>query len=515
MPVASHDTNTTAVEATAAKEPIQNAQGEADGKDPAADGASTPTKDLKLEIFKSGWMNEPDWEMFDWRGRAYTQEYIRQVAANTMLLMEKANYKVPILRGHPECEWTPEQKQPVEGWINSLEVRDTKDKDQYGDPQVVIVAACTLTGDLLEDFESGKLPKRSPTWSQLGGKLPDGRAVGCCLMNVGLLGKEQPAMPGLSDTEVASSQHMARMAEALTKAVKDAASAGRGKDDGPPRGMWARLSSAMNTLTKNIKGMLPSSASASAAVPSDSAAQSDEEYAMDQEMIDKLTEVMDYLTAAASLIQEVLSTEEQDQEGEDMETTDESTDESSDEGASAQSEDDEMMDDEEEASASGPSSASAKRPKKRETAAEIKFRHELAAKDKQLKKMQAQAAKSKFNELAAAGQIAATKEKQFLKAATTMGLDDAVEMLAGDPVPQPPQGRSLSTPRGEGMDIQAARSELSRLASSYGHASVIYRGEKAKAEAQFGDEIKAHIAEIEAPPMNMSKIRNEPDPATV
>jgi hypothetical protein len=261
----------------------------------AAKVKTSKSEPVKLEMMRSGFMNEADAVVFSRagvpylvEGRAVTQEYVQMLVANTNRLMAAGNYNLPVLRGHPELEGDrPEQEQAVEGWIQSLEVVELKEKDRDGIPEVAAVATVMLTGQLKQDFDEGKLPKRSPTWDEQGGKLSDSRRVGPHFVNLAMLGRDQPAMPALSNLAVAS-----------RNAQREAASI---KDLGP----IDKLQDAISKMAGQIKTAITALATKQTAKEGTECAQM-ENGMTPEEMVEKLMNIQEFLAGAQSSIQELL-----------------------------------------------------------------------------------------------------------------------------------------------------------------------------------------------------------------
>lgn len=395
---------------------------------------------VPLAIMRSGWFNEADynlWADYWFNGRAYTQQYVIQTCANTILMMSKAGLRVPICLGHPESYGglSNDQGQGGEGWANNFRIKELEEKDQYGEVQVAIFADCTLGGSLKQMYEKGELPSRSPGWSQLGGKLPDGRAVGMHLNHVGLLGREQPAMPGITDLTAASKQGDSMLA-ALQAGLKSIASSI--KD--------------LFTSKTNRKG---ANAIASNAGSEYAANAKDKECAMSQEEIDKLLVIAEHLNAATEMIAE-LAAAEAVEDGDGAEETE------TEEGAETANAGDTEM--EEENASAKIASAKQVASIKARTPAEIQLQAQLTAANKQLAKAAKSTIENKFAELLAAEKVTAGAKSRFMEIATKVSLECAIETLSGD-IPQPKGGIQLVGAAKASQQIAANASELAAKAA--------------------------------------------------
>ncbi len=410
-------------------------------EDPKGEKVEQDFITVPLAVMRSGWFNEADynlWADYWFNGRAYTQEYVIQTCANTQLMMSKAGLRVPICLGHPEAYGglSNDQGQGAEGWANNFRIKELEEKDQYGEPQVAIFADCTLGGSLKKMYEKGELPSRSPGWCQLGGKLPDGRAVGMHLNHVALLGREQPAQPIISDM-VASKQGDSMLAALQT-------------------GLKSIASSIKDLFTSKTKRNA-ANANASSAGNDYAANAKDKECAMTQEEKDQLLVAAEHLNAVIEILT-VFTSAEADEPGAETEETE------TEEGAETANAGDTEME-EENASAKIASAKQVASAKVR-TPAEIQLQAKLDAANKQLAKQAKANIENKFNELlnATPPRIAAGAKTGFIEIATKISLERAIETFAGD-IPQPSGSIQLAGAAKASQQIAANASELAAKAA--------------------------------------------------
>lgn len=430
----------------------------------------------RIQVFRSGWMNEPDFPEWGWQGRAFTQEYLRQICENTATMEARAGLRVPILRGHPELEWfSPEQKQAVEGWLSDFRCEDMDELDPQGNPQVMVTAAYEMSGDLAEDFDSGKLPKRSPYIELFGGKLPDGRAVGPYFKNLALLGKDTPAMGAMMDSGFKSTnfqvQNVAYMAFKQSQNQKPVKTALK------------------ESLLTKLGGMIQDFKDAFAKLftkPEGTAALAKEGYAVDKDELKMKFKafgelgqaVLDYAAECMAAIEEMDEEEVEETE----EGTEDTTGETTEPAASANTT-------EEEDDTDGAASKKAngkkppKLPKKAATPGELSAQRELAKVQLEKEKLLKEAALAKFESLVTTGQIYPGKKDDFMEVAVEKGLAKAVQFFAGEEVESPVTGRTLPAPTHKTVGLKELEAEEARLreegmTNTYSYKDVVARIEK-------------------------------------
>lgn len=462
---------------------------------------------IKLEIFRSGHFNEADAVViarngtpYLMQGRAVSQEYCQELVTNTKKLMARANMNIPVLRGHPELEGDrPEQEQAVEGWVEDLEIRPLKEKDQYGDPEVSVVATVMLTGELKKDYDEGKLPKRSPVWNEAGGKLPDGRRVGMHFINVGFLGRDQPAMPSLSNLAVASQR---RLREAAS--VRDL-------------GALDKLQDAISNIGTQIKTALTALASKHTAKGGTECAQM-ETGMTPEEAVEKLMNIQEFLSGAQSALQECIEEygkgAEEDPGAEVVEVEGEIADDMTEGKSKAEAgaeEEKEAIEEEE---------AKKMASRKPQTATEIKVAQALKAQQRkyeaELASARKLAAEADFASLLRDEKILPGKKDAFLEVASTQGVDKARAYFASETkVQTPPVGRALESDHStKATSAEEIKNELLEMASQ-GYAQTLVFAKKADKLVKLATsdaekaEFEQFAQEIKSPPMRISSIEVE------
>lgn len=455
-----------------------------------------PIEPILLEVFRSGWTQEgayPEWGI---DGRAFDQSYVEALCDNTMRMMRECGLKVPIVLNHPTGWLGDEQREAAEGWVLSLECRPLKDLDPMGRPELVLVAECIMEGQLRNDFEAGRLPKRSIGWCD-NGRLPNGRLIGAYLQHLGLLGgRSQPAIPGLNDYPLAASVQVAgsvHVPKGFHGALYDE-TAWTAARNAQPVEQASKISRKLTELIKTLGSGVSKMLGAITGKLNTAATAQVEENGMDLEAIKAaLQGVMDYFTNGMAALEELnMSLDQQDGMPADGEPALEDGAPAPADGeppAAAQ----DMPPPEEQA----PPGASSRRP----TPGEIKLKQELEAQRKENEALKLQQAQDRFEELARTGQVSASRKDAFIKVASRDGLATAENYFAGDPIERPALGRVLGTTatgQGTAAELDAIKVRAAQIAREYGTKTQLYKAEKARALA-IDKGLDSFFANLETP----------------
>lgn len=455
---------------------------------PGLDGGSDAAKPILLEIFRSGWTQEGDYPEWGIQGRAFDQSYVKALAENTTRMMQECGLKVPIVLNHPTGWLGDEQREAAEGWVLSVESRELEDKDPKGRPELALVAECIMEGQLKEDYEAGRLPKRSIGWSSEG-RLPNGRLMGPYLQHLGLLGgRSQPAIPALQDMPLSASVHVppgyqGALYDPVAWSTQHA----------------ARMKPQPNALQKfadSMKAFMTGIGQRIAAVTGKLSAQNTaqtETTMTIEEIKEALAGVAEYYSGGMAALEELMMALESEEE---IEGGEPDSEEPVEEPAATE---DTPEEDEPEASAKGkPATASAKRL----TPSEIKLNQQLAAKERENQLLKQAQAETRFAELAREGKVNASAKEKFLKVAASDGLSTAEDYFTHEPAADRPKpGRVLGTPATgttTPAEVDAIKNRARQIVGEYGTNTAMYRAEKARALAA-DKSLEAFFAELESP----------------